>query len=112
MNNLSVLQVCEEIKNTRNTYSVLAKIVEETGELATEIAIANGDSYKLQGSDGVVGEAIDVIASCVDLIYIQVRKDLPDITLEQIDQLMDAVMVQKLDKWKRKVAEQEQKNAI
>lgn len=112
MDNLNTLSVCHFLKNKRTHYSVMSKVVEEVGELAMEVAIANGDSYKTPGSDGVVGEAIDVIASCVDLIYIHIKKENPDMSIIEINKLMDKIMVEKLHKWKIKVIEQEAKNGI
>ena len=112
MDNLKTLQICQKLKNRRTHYSVFSKIVEEVGELALEVGIVNGDSYKQAGIDGVVGETIDVIASCVDLIYVHLKKENPDMTIIEINDLMDKIMTAKLHKWQLKVIEQESKNAI
>jgi hypothetical protein len=112
VDNLKTLQICQKIKNNRTHYSVFSKIVEEVGELAVEIAIIKGDSYKTAGSDGVEGEAIDVIASCIDLIYIHLKQEHPDWSIIEIDKYMGMIMDAKLHKWQLKVIEQERKNAI
>lgn len=112
MDNFKTLQICQKIKNNRTHYSVFSKIVEEVGELAVEVAIVKGDSYKTAGSDGVVGEAIDVIASCIDLIYIHIKQENPEWSILEIDTYMGLIMDAKLHKWQIKVIEQERKNAI
>lgn len=66
----TVRKVSTVIKDDRDQYRVLASTTEELGELAQEIRVANGHSYKEEGSDGVIGEAIDVIACALDLIAI------------------------------------------
>lgn len=60
----------------RTRYSVLAHAQSEMGELAQEITIVEGHSYKTASVDGVVGEAVDTILALVDLIY----RHQPDIT--------------------------------
>lgn len=57
-------------RKKRTLYSVLSSVTSEVGELAEEVAIKNGDSYKKEGADGVVGEAVDVIIAALDLIWI------------------------------------------
>lgn len=96
------LATSKEIKNNRNPYSVLAKCQEELGEMATEVAIAQGDSYKKPDADGVIGEAVDLILATLDLIYLQQ----PDITEEELAEIATV----KLAKWKAKVAEHMEKN--
>lgn len=76
---------------TRTLYSVLSHATSELGEVAQEVAIASGDSYKQPSVDGVVGEAVDTIISLIDLIY----KYDPTITEEQLA----AIAEQKCSKW-------------
>lgn len=64
----------------RSTYSVLAKLTSEIGELADEVAIVNNDSYKTPGEDGLFGEAVDVLLATLDLLHIYD----PNITEEQL----------------------------
>lgn len=94
----SVVQVVQaasrEISNSRDLCSVMLKVVEEVGELGTEVNIATGKSYKQPGPDGVVGECVDAIAALVDLIYIYD----PSITEQQLIQLTHA----KMHKWATK----------
>lgn len=80
----------------RTRYQVLACLVEETGELAQEVKIAERDSYKLEGIDGILGEAVDVIICAVDLI----RGSYPTITEAEIIEVVN----KKLNKWVNKTA--------
>lgn len=82
----------------RNQYSVLAHTTAELGELAEEVAIARGASYKAPGDDGVVGEAVDLIVCGVDMIYVTK----PSITEEQILELVKA----KCAKWLKNLEQQ------
>lgn len=66
----TLFNTSKQIKDNRSQYKVLASLVEEAGEVALEVKIANGDSYKTEGLDGIIGECIDVIACALDLIWI------------------------------------------
>lgn len=79
----------------RNLYSILASLMSEIGELSEEIAIENGHSYKSKGADGVVGEAIDVIVTALDLITVAN----PELTEQQITEMAR----HKVDKWISKI---------
>jgi hypothetical protein len=68
----------------------------ELGELAEEVAINEKHSYKKQGSDGIVGEAIDTILCLLDLIHVHT----PSITEEELIHVAQL----KLDKWVTKAA--------
>lgn len=89
-----ILEVARSIGAERDPSSIILKVMEEVGELATEVAIASGKSYKHPGKDGVLGEAVDALIAIVDLIY----KSNPDITEAEIVE----VARKKLDKWKRR----------
>jgi len=78
----------------RNKYEVLSALMEEVGELATEVAVQEGYSHKPQGKDGILGEAIDVMICAVDMIYVS-YPNLPKGVVEKI-------LIQKLEKWKKK----------
>ena len=69
--------------------------MEEVGELAQETIIHDGLSYKSQGSDGIVGEAVDAIISIVDLIM----RTHPEVTEERLERIAE----EKMNKWKRNV---------
>lgn len=79
----------------RTKYEVLAALMEEVGELATEVTIQQGYSQKPRGSDGVLGEAIDVIICALDMIYLEY----PSMT----EELFMKMMKPKLEKWKKKL---------
>jgi len=76
---------------TMNKSQIMHAITEETGELATEVAIDAGYKKREHGKDGIIGEAVDVIVSAVDMIY----AENPHITAEEIHTLISA----KRGKW-------------
>lgn len=61
----------EAVKNDRTPFDICMYAMTELGELAEEIIIAEGRSYKEPGKDGVIGEAIDVALCLADLLMIQ-----------------------------------------
>lgn len=86
-----ILEVCKRINHNRTMMSVHDHANSEMYELLEEIM--NVDKGLPEGSDGVVGEAVDVILCMVDVIY---KRD-PNITEEQILK----VALKKLAKWER-----------
>ena len=48
-----ILEISDEIKDGRTESRVILKTMEEIGELATEISIANNFTYKDASDDGV-----------------------------------------------------------
>lgn len=90
----SILDASKSINDGRSRYAVLAKAGEEFGELAQEVMISVGDHYKDPGKDGVIGEAVDLMVCCTDLIY-SVK---PNITEEELV----SILTLKLKKWKDK----------
>lgn len=89
-----VIDVSRQIKNGRDTNQVMLAAMEELGELALEVKIAQGKSHKPRGKDGIVGEAIDVCICMLDLIYVYDEK----VSQEEIN----AIVTAKLAKWKDK----------
>ena len=92
-----VRNTSESIKDDRTLGDVLGHAIEELGELATEIKIVNGKSYKKPGKDGVVGEAIDLINCALDIIYLSN----PELTEDELNEIQKA----KCDKWVEKLGE-------
>lgn len=92
----SILETSTLITNDRNEFTILAHVMEEVGELAQEITIACGSSYKDPGKDGVIGEAIDSILALVDLIYIHSLRTGVSVT----EELLVDIAANKLEKWK------------
>ena len=88
----AVFAASDEINNERTLQDILTHLVTEVGELATEIQIQEGKSYKIEGKDGVIGEAIDVIACALDIIHIA-EPGFTDLDLQ-------VGMQRKLQKWK------------
>lgn len=94
-----ILAMSNEVKGPpRNTASVFFHASSEIGELAEEILIAKGLSYKKPGADGVIGEAIDAIISLVDLIYVHAKSEGICIS----EQGLIDIAEKKLQKWKEK----------
>lgn len=90
-----VFTVCDEIDEIapgRTLQDILTHLVTEVGELATEIQIQDGKSYKVEGKDGIVGEAVDVIACALDIIHTAEPK------FNDLD--LRVIMRRKLKKWK------------
>ncbi len=85
------LATSESIKNDRTTSDVLSHMMTEVGELAQEIIISNGKSYKSPGDDGVTGEAIDVMLCALDIIALEE----PGCSEEELFEYA----VKKLNKW-------------
>lgn len=83
-----------KIAQPRTRYDVLASLMEEVGELATEVAIEEEYSSKPAGKDGVVGEAVDVIICALDMIHTHNP-------LVSEDRIME-ILHSKLNKWKHK----------
>jgi hypothetical protein len=86
--------VSARVKNGRKPTDIMMSIMSEVGETAEEVQIAHGVSYKTEGPDGVVGEAVDAILCLLDLIMIHN----PEITEEQLLQIASL----KLAKWEAK----------
>jgi hypothetical protein len=71
-----VRQAAIHVENGRTPMDILDYAMTELGELAEEIIIAGGRSYKAPGKDGVAGEAIDLAVCLVDLAFITASGDL------------------------------------
>jgi hypothetical protein len=89
-----ILETSKNIVDGRSRYAVLAKATEELGELAQEVMIAASDHYKEPGKDGIIGEAIDVMVCCTDIIF-----SVDDTITEP---QMQELLAKKLVKWKEK----------
>jgi len=99
-----IFSASDAIENNRTVQDVLNHTVTELGELAMEVIIEQGKSYKQPGKDGIVGEAIDVIACAVDII----RVHAPELTEEDLIRLA----LPKLAKWKNKATEVHNKRIL
>lgn len=98
-----ILETSARIKNRRDPRDVLMTLMEEVGELATEIAIVSGHKNREQGDDGIVGETVDVICAAVDLLHLLLGKDNRDGTYvmnpTQIEYVAMKIAETKLKKW-------------
>lgn len=90
----TILEFSDKIKDGRTEADIMLSAMEEMGELSLEIKINNGLSYKTEGIDGIVGEAIDVINCMVDLILTHTG----NITEEQLQVITE----NKCKKWLEK----------
>jgi hypothetical protein len=79
------------IKNGRTKHDALRHLKSEVFELEDELE-GTGD-----GADGVVGEAVDVIACALDIIVLE----RPDITDEEVAHILKL----KCEKWMRRYAD-------
>lgn len=84
-------ETSDRIENGRSLLRILAHTMSEMGELAEEIAIADGNHYK---QPGIVGEAVDLIVCALDIIH----KYDPSVTEEDLIK----IAVRKLAKWESK----------
>lgn len=87
----------DTLRYNRTSYSILASAMSELGELAQEVAVMNGHSYKTHGPDGIAGETVDVIVSLLDLIHICC----PTMTEDRLADLVQS----KCNKWISKIEE-------
>jgi hypothetical protein len=102
---VQILETSARIKNHRNPQDVLMTVVEEVGELSTEIAIVTGHKKREPGVDGVLGETLDVIIAAVDILHLLLGKEGGQIELkpEEIEHLCIVYAQRKLDKWEANV---------
>lgn len=63
-----VAQSADRIFPRRSYDTILKSLMEEMGELSTEIAIEQGTKKRAPSSDGVKGEAVDVFVVAVDML--------------------------------------------
>jgi hypothetical protein len=85
-----------KVAKRRTIDSITHSAGAEFGELCEEVMIANGQSYKTPGKDGIVGEAIDTIACLLDLIHVYN----PSIT----EDYLNTLMATKCAKWVEKTS--------
>ena len=96
MFNMSVGLGPYNIDKTRHEDYVMKKCVEEAGELALEINISQGLSYKEPGKDGIKGEAVDLAICALDMFALQCN----NMTPEEIEREFLSYMLTKLNKWR------------
>lgn len=65
---LQMIETTSKRVGTGDTQAILLSLMEEVGELATEINIENGTKKRAASEDGVEGEAVDVLIVICDLI--------------------------------------------
>ena len=80
------------IQNGRTISDAARHAGDELVELKEEITLK--DAGQVAGPDGIVGEAIDLIACALDIIFVEA----PETTDDQIN----AILVRKCEKWARR----------
>lgn len=90
-----ILRVCASIDSPRTTKTIFNHLMSETDELYVELY------GNVEGEDGVIGEAVDVILCAMDIIY----KEKPNVIEADIME----VVKRKLDKWQRVYGRQDEK---
>lgn len=93
----TVREVSGGVSTDRTPELVLTKSIEELGELSREIMIARGYDDRVIGDDGVIGEAIDVVITMFDIIYLTN----PNISEEELVEIAK----RKTNKWKARIGE-------
>ena len=93
LNLTNIISKLQSIEKERTSTISFIYAMSEMGELSDEFLKRTGNSIKC-GEDGVIGEAIDVIVTLLDVI--QLEK--PDITSEEIEDILN----KKIDKWSKK----------
>lgn len=90
-----VVNTADRIFPRRSYDTILKSLMEELGELSTEIAIEQGTKDRAPSTDGVRGEAVDVFVVAVDMLRQAWGNDLfgPE---------FNAKVASKLAKWERK----------
>jgi NTP pyrophosphatase (non-canonical NTP hydrolase) len=89
-----VVESADRIFPRRSYDTILKSLMEEMGELSTEIAIQQGTKKRAASPDGVKGEAVDVFVVAVDMLRAAWGEDL--FTQEFTDKVAS-----KLAKWER-----------
>lgn len=97
----TILDTCHSINNNRDVKDVFTSLVEEVGELSTEIAISSGHKKREASNDGIVGESIDVIIAVTDILYLEMKKY--GMTSDDIESAMIKRAENKLKKWENEV---------
>lgn len=90
-----VVDTADRIFPRRSYDTILKSLMEELGELSTEIAIEQGTKDRAPSPDGVKGEAVDVFVVAVDMLRAAWGDDL-------FSAEFDAKVAEKLAKWERK----------
>lgn len=98
MSKIDLFQYAEEIsRKCGNSFgdipSIMCSLMEEIGELSTEVNIHIGKKKRNPGPDGIVGEGIDAIICILDIIRV-VKGELNE------EELLE-IFKTKLDKWHR-----------
>jgi hypothetical protein len=85
------------IVDGRTQEDVLKYMKDEVEELELEV------EGQLVGPDGIFGEAIDVMACAADMVIRELRKQNPDITIEEAEKIAADYMEAKCEKWLKNV---------
>ncbi|MFX4300129.1 hypothetical protein [Pseudosulfitobacter pseudonitzschiae] len=78
-----IAKISGEVENGRTVSQIFMHGLTELGELAQEVIISEGRSYKDPGADGVAGEAMDLILCLTDLILVR-TPDIDEVRIAEI----------------------------
>lgn len=99
----TILNTSDRLGGFRSRDFVFGKTAEEFGELAVELMVSQGRLPKEKGgADGVIGEACDLINCAVDLIWLEMKIDNPDVTIELVMEEIQKRQKLKCQKWLEK----------
>jgi hypothetical protein len=88
-------EYCDRIVDGRTQGDVLKHLKGEVKELEDEVLALKYPGEIAPGPDGIFGEAIDIMACCIDII----RRERPTATLAELEAEVTAYMVEKCEKW-------------
>ena len=94
----TVFKASDEVPSGRSSNDILGSLMAEVGELAEEVSIQSGHIGKDPGSDGVLGESVDVILCALDMT----RVNFPEVTEEDVIKIAEKKCAKWLymrDKW-------------
>lgn len=99
----TILNCSTVLGGGRNMDFVFGKTAEEFGELAVEVQISKGRlPLEKGGTDGIIGEACDLINCAVDLIYLEMEMMNPNVTIEMVIEEIKKRQKIKCQKWLEK----------
>ena len=96
-----ILETSYKVNDGRSKSDVMLCIMEETGELATEVAIDKKFKKRKPSADGVIGESIDLIIGAVDMIYQELKAKHGIVGPGHMEDIMREIATEKLSKWEQ-----------
>lgn len=101
--NALLLDLCKKDAEYKIASELMLKLVEEVGELAVEIQIAEqvfGSTGKEGGKDGIEGEVADVIIAALAVYLVSLNRRHNDLVITMRLHNLKDVINKKLHKWR------------